>query len=84
MKVHFSYTACFNIQDLSEGTGKVAKAGMHCRMVYTGRLASNNKVFDSCTKGNPFGFRLGKGEVIKGTLAVAVAEVQAGTWVSRA
>ena len=33
---------------------------------YTGRLASNNSVFDSNTSGAPFKFRLGGNEVIKG------------------
>lgn len=42
---------------------------MRVKMVYCGRLASTNKIFDSCTKGNPFGFQLGKGEVIKGQSA---------------
>ena len=36
-------------------------------MRYRGRLAHNNKEFDSnFTSGKPFAFRLGKGEVIKG------------------
>ena len=34
-------------------------------MFYTGTLASNGKQFDA-TKGKPFKFKLGKGEVIKG------------------
>jgi FK506-binding nuclear protein len=34
-------------------------------MRYIGKL-KNGKVFDSNTKGKPFSFRLGKGEVIKG------------------
>ena len=34
-------------------------------MKYVGRLKSNGKVFDA-TKGAPFTFRLGIGEVIKG------------------
>lgn len=33
---------------------------------YTGRLLSNNKVFDQNNSGAPFKFRLDKGEVIKG------------------
>ena len=35
-------------------------------MRYVGKL-ENGKIFDSNTKGKPFSFRLGKGEVIKGT-----------------
>jgi FKBP-type peptidyl-prolyl cis-trans isomerase 2 len=34
-------------------------------MKYVGRLKSNGKVFDA-SKGAPFAFRLGVGEVIKG------------------
>lgn len=34
-------------------------------MRYIGKLASNGKVFDSNTKGKPFSFKLGRGEVIK-------------------
>ncbi len=33
---------------------------------YEGRLKDNNKKFDSCKNGDPFKFRLGTGEVIKG------------------
>lgn len=33
---------------------------------YIGRLPGSGKVFDSNTKGAPFKFSLGKGEVIKG------------------
>ena len=38
-------------------------------MKYVGRLKSNNKVFDA-SKGAPFTFRLGVGEVIKVCAAV--------------
>lgn len=34
-------------------------------MRYIGKL-TNGKVFDSNTKGKPFSFKLGRGEVIKG------------------
>lgn len=34
-------------------------------MRYVGKLM-NGSIFDSNTKGKPFSFRLGKGEVIKG------------------
>ncbi len=34
-------------------------------MRYVGKL-TNGKVFDQCTSGKPFYFKLGKGEVIKG------------------
>lgn len=45
--------------------GKVAKAGKMVAMRYVGKL-KNGKVFDSNISGNPFKFRLGVGEVIKG------------------
>ena len=44
--------------------GKAALPGKRVSMQYTGRLKSNNKVFDA-SKGRPFTFRLGVGEVIK-------------------
>jgi len=52
-------------RDITVGTGKQAKAGNTVSMRYIGKL-ENGKVFDSNTKGKPFTFRLGKGEVIKG------------------
>jgi len=47
-------------------TAKTAKGGNRVEVRYTGKLASNGKVFDQ-TKGRAtFTFRLGVGEVIKG------------------
>ncbi|QQP56034.1 Peptidylprolyl isomerase, partial [Caligus rogercresseyi] len=43
-----------------------AKAGDEVYVVYSGKLASNGKVFDSNTHKNPIHFELGKGLVIKG------------------
>lgn len=48
--------------------GPVAKPGNRVSMRYVGKL-QNGSIFDSNTKGRPFSFRLGKGEVIKGTCA---------------
>lgn len=56
------------IKDVKVGTGPQAKAGQTISMRYIGKL-QNGKVFDSNTKGDPFKFKLGKGEVIKGTCA---------------
>jgi FK506-binding nuclear protein len=58
----------FEIHDVKMGQpdGRVAKAGKRVSMRYVGRLAKGGKVFDSNTKGKPFAFRLGVGEVIKG------------------
>jgi len=53
------------IQDAKIGDGPQAKKGMKVSMRYIGKLP-NGKVFDSNTKGKPFTFRLGAGEVIKG------------------
>ncbi|KAF7361795.1 Peptidylprolyl isomerase [Mycena venus] len=47
------------------GTGPAAKKGNTVSMRYIGKL-QNGKIFDSNTKGKPFTFHLGKGEVIKG------------------
>ena len=51
-----------------EGEGEEAKDGDTVSMRYTGRLASNKKEFDSTKKHNdePFVFKLGNREVIKG------------------
>ncbi|KAH9810218.1 peptidylprolyl isomerase [Melampsora americana] len=53
------------IIDAKVGEGAEAKANQMVSMRYIGKL-DNGKVFDSNTKGEPFRFKLGKGEVIKG------------------
>ncbi|KAK0485862.1 hypothetical protein IW261DRAFT_1559304 [Armillaria novae-zelandiae] len=53
------------IKDSKIGTGPQAKKGNTIQMRYIGKLTSG-KIFDSNTKGKPFSFRLGAGEVIKG------------------
>ncbi|KAJ8096699.1 hypothetical protein POJ06DRAFT_278829 [Lipomyces tetrasporus] len=53
------------IEDRKVGDGTGAKNGQKVGVRYIGKL-SNGKVFDSNTKGKPFVFTLGKGEVIKG------------------
>jgi len=53
------------VLDSKIGTGPMAKKGNTVRMRYIGKL-QNGKVFDQNTKGKPFTFHLGKGEVIKG------------------
>lgn len=53
------------IMDSKVGTGPAAKMGSRLSMRYIGKL-ENGKIFDSNTKGKPFTFSLGKGEVIKG------------------
>lgn len=55
------------VQNIQVGEGKIAKAGKMVFVKYTGRLAHNNKIFDSNIDGKrDFRFRLGQGEVIKG------------------
>ncbi|KAJ4483293.1 hypothetical protein J3R30DRAFT_1758706 [Lentinula aciculospora] len=53
------------IKDAKIGTGPMAKKGQMVSMRYIGKL-TNGKLFDQNTKGSPFTFRLGEGEVIKG------------------
>ncbi|KDN48494.1 hypothetical protein K437DRAFT_293833 [Tilletiaria anomala UBC 951] len=53
------------IEDKKTGAGPQAKPGMKVGMRYIGKF-KDGKIFDSNTKGAPFSFRLGKGEVIKG------------------
>ncbi|KAI0340886.1 hypothetical protein BDW22DRAFT_1359722 [Trametopsis cervina] len=64
------------VQDHKVGSGPQAKNGDMVSMRYVGKL-QNGKVFDSNTKGAPFKFRLGKGEVIKGW-DVGIAGMQPG------
>ncbi|KAG0638333.1 hypothetical protein HOY80DRAFT_906485 [Tuber brumale] len=53
------------VMDSRVGTGVTAKKGSKLCMRYIGKL-EDGKVFDRNTKGKPFAFQLGKGEVIKG------------------
>ena len=52
--------------DSKVGTGSAAKKGSKLCMRYIGKLENGGKIFDKNTKGKPFAFHLGKGEVIKG------------------
>ena len=52
--------------DSKVGTGATAKKGSRLSMRYIGKLEGGGKIFDKNTKGKPFSFNLGKGEVIKG------------------
>ncbi|MEZ4294297.1 MAG: FKBP-type peptidyl-prolyl cis-trans isomerase [Polyangiaceae bacterium] len=53
-------------EDVVVGTGAEAKDGDKVWVHYTGRLAKNNKQFDSSVGGEPLDFQIGKGGVIKG------------------
>jgi FKBP-type peptidyl-prolyl cis-trans isomerase FkpA len=53
--------------DITVGTGAAASAGKSVTVHYTGWLAKDGKKFDSSVdKGQPFMFKLGAGQVIKG------------------
>ena len=54
------------IEDIKEGEGPEAKAGSQVRVHYTGWLTDGKKFDSSKDRGNPFGFKLGGGQVIKG------------------
>ena len=51
--------------DIKEGTGPVAQKGQTAKMHYTGWL-TNGKKFDSSIGSEPYAFKIGQGEVIKG------------------
>ena len=48
------------------GTGDIAKAGQTVSVHYTGSLTNGKKFDSSVDRGQPFSFRLGVGQVIKG------------------
>jgi peptidylprolyl isomerase len=55
------------IEDISVGDGPEAVPGTTCTMQYVGHAWSNGQQFDaSWDRGEPFTFRLGEGQVIRG------------------
>lgn len=54
------------IEDLRVGDGAEAKAGQNVSVHYTGTLTSGKKFDSSHDRGQPFKFKLGGGQVIKG------------------
>lgn len=53
-------------EDLTEGTGAVAQAGQSVEVHYVGTLTDGSKFDSSRDRGQPFSFKLGAGQVIKG------------------
>src|SRR5688500_7990368 len=55
------------VEDLAVGDGKEAVSGTTCTMQYVGHSWSTGKQFDaSWDRGEPFGYQLGAGMVIRG------------------
>lgn len=52
--------------DVKVGTGATAAAGKTVKVHYTGWLTDGKKFDSSLDRGQPFGFSLGAGQVIKG------------------
>lgn len=53
------------VRDVKIGNGKMAKKGDKVSVRYIGKL-TNGTIFDKNTKGTPFAFTIGAGDVIKG------------------
>jgi FKBP-type peptidyl-prolyl cis-trans isomerase FkpA len=54
------------IEDIKQGEGAVAASGANVQVHYTGWLTDGTKFDSSKDRGQPFRFRLGGGQVIRG------------------
>ncbi|MDX7953638.1 FKBP-type peptidyl-prolyl cis-trans isomerase [Lichenihabitans sp. Uapishka_5] len=54
------------IEEITEGTGAEAKPGASVQVHYTGWLTDGKKFDSSKDRGQPFVFKLGGGQVIRG------------------
>lgn len=54
------------IEDIAEGSGQEARSGQQVRVHYTGWLLDGKKFDSSKDRGQPFAFKLGGGQVIRG------------------
>ena len=54
------------IEDIETGSGAEAEKGRRISVHYTGRLADGSKFDSSLDRGQPFEFKLGAGQVIRG------------------
>ena len=55
-----------SIEDIETGSGAEAEKGRRISVHYTGRLADGSKFDSSLDRGQPFEFKLGAGQVIRG------------------
>ncbi len=54
------------IEEITEGSGEAATAGMRVTVHYTGWLENGSKFDSSHDRNDPFNFTLGRGMVIRG------------------